>query len=132
MYAESLRHETTSTFALALSGIARQVGLNTSELASVLGVTPFECARILAGRREVPADSELVERFALLGDVHRGLARLFDHDIKRMQQWLHTAHSEDTTPALNAMATLEGLRSVLNRIGELLSARENARKVVCI
>ncbi len=113
----------------AVEGIASQLGLGTEALAGVLGLSPLECARLLAGKTSFSANSEAMDRFAMLCDIHRGLARLFEHDLKRIRNWMHVESKAFPGTPLEEADTLEGLGVILDRVGELLEVRESARKI---
>ena len=104
----------------AARGIAEQLGLKIEQLAPVLGFTPLECARFLSGRVALSPDSLALERFALLADIHRALARLIKHDHSAMREWLHRPIEALGAAPIALMGSAKGLFQVLHLIGSQL------------
>lgn len=118
--------------AKAVRGVSQQLGLNTTQTAAILGMTPLECARFLAAKDRLTLNESTLDRFGYLCDIHRALARLVNHDMRKLREWLHREQPGMEGAALKQMHTLEGLSTVLSSIGKHLEAQETSRKVVCI
>ena len=128
-----LNHPTAADpLAKAVKGVAQQLGLNTTQTAAILGMTPLECARFLAAKDRRAFNENTLDRLGYLCDTHRAIARLVNHDMLKLREWLHHEHPGMKDVPLKQMHTLEGLSMVLSSIGKHLEVQETSRKVVCI
>ena len=94
----------------ALAETARRLGLRTTELTAIIGVSQPSASRLLNGRYQLQAGGKPWELGAHLVRLYRSLSSLVGGNDELARAWLRSANAAfDGRPPIEVIRTVEGL-----------------------
>ncbi len=94
----------------ALAEAARRLGLRTTELTAIIGVSQPSASRLLNGRYQLQEGAKPWELGAHLVRLYRSLSSLVGGNDELARAWLRSANAAfDGRPPIEVIRTVEGL-----------------------
>jgi len=94
----------------ALAEAARRLGLRTTELTAIIGVSQPSASRLLNGRYQLQERAKPWELGAHLVRLYRSLSSLVGGNDELARAWLRSANAAfDGRPPIEVIRTVEGL-----------------------